>query len=720
MESEEPAIRAEESAPGAPRDTPPDDTEAAAEIARLCELLRPPHPVQEALDRIEASRQYLHTDAMLLDEEDAVGTNFALRFQYAMLATVAPQDPRPRIRPPRFLPPLEAAGQPATYPALLVQHAQTHEVILEYQQRQCALDEIMLGAIQDAFTGPMSIVKLRWQEDHTRDGLGYARFNDQQDAIAEWQYLSRVENPSPATRQRLKELEATVAAAEIAVIEADLAANPPPPPEVTIDPATGLAAMVQVADPRVERLNALRAGGAAPELPEVAIYRGWIAQQIRPEDFRWDWQVTRPEDLRFCRWQAHRVWMTRDEIGRTFNLSEADFPAYAGTGDAAGRVVPASSDPGPGPLGWGGAENPEEERDSREHYFAVWEHWDRITGLVSVFVEGGRNFLRQSTPSATGARFFPFFAFGFNRVTGRVMGPSDTDFVQPLQDEINTLRTHEREARKSSYPRFVVKKGLFLDGEKQRFEEALPFSMTEATNAEDLARSIFPIIPAQFSPAAYDTSKALLDLQTMVGMPLAATGVAGGARLATEAAIAREGMNSQSDQRGLTIRRTYRDMYQYMAQVNAQVLTPVDAQRIAGAGAVWPQLDRQEILAGFSLDVECTLSDATERRKQLEDWMTVAGIAGQMGLPLNPIEITKEVLSLMGKRVDLERFVVDPMTLAAMQASGMGAPRNGGAANQPSRRDPEDQGPQGRRGGQRGGMQKPPAPESVPGGPLAG
>jgi hypothetical protein len=692
-----------------------DDTDL---IARYEDLLDPSDSTDRELARYQTLRDYVAETAMLKDEEDAVGTNFILRFQYAQMSFIMPESPAPKFRPKRWMPPAQAQGTPMDYPDEMVRYAQTHEALIQDQQDDASLCEQIEGLIQDAMTLPIAWLKARWQEDFRRDPIGFTRNNDVQDALAEYQALARKQIKSVADEKRMEVLRDTVAAAERTLIEADLAAAPPMTDPV-IDPMTG-ALTLPPPDPRVLRLQELDAGSVVDSLPEVAVYRGWTFSTIRPEDMRVDRRVTKPEDIRHANWIAHRAWMTGEEIRTKWGLDDDQFLEYASsTGDH--KHARATVDTVTGP---GGSDEIDPEEDTKEVFYSVWELWDRVSGKVFVWCEGARRFLDQYVPAATGTRFFPFFPLVFNRVTGRLAGPSDTDLCWALQDEINLMRTHEREARKSAHPRFIVKAGTLKPGEKRKLEEALPYSITEVEAADEVAKSVMPITPPAYNAALYDISKALIDLQTMAGLPLAATGVAGGAKLATEAAIAREGFSQQNNARQKTVMRLLKDLYLYMAQVNAQVLTPEEVAAKCGPGAFWPLTDRQRILSDFTVDIDSTLTNTADRRKELEDWKVVTEIAMAMGLPFNPIELTKELLALMGKRVALERFVLDPATLQALRGAGIGpgagaAPAGPGApgpGGMPAG-GPEDQGGQGDKGGNPG-MSSPPAPADVPNSPV--
>lgn len=679
-----------------------------------------PEAVEDTLDNLNDWREYVHTTAMVRDEEDAVGTNFILRTQYALLGILVPESPAPLLRPRRQLAAVETQALPFHYSDAMARYAQTQEILVDHQQRQAGLPDVIHGAVQDTLTTNISWIKAIYQEDIAKDPLGYGRQNDQTDLVARYEYLQQramEDTPiSDAEKAEMARLAPAVKAAAIALVIDDLERNPPGEELTTIDPDTGMP-VPGGADPRVSALAELNAQTEDEilVLPEIARYRGWTFQQVRPEDMRWDWNITRPEDVRYCRWMSHRVFMTMEDIRTKWSLDEEFFHG-AVEFSSDGHQLPARN---ANRAAEGGTDHDTEDPEisqSKKRY-AVWERWDIVSGKVFVWVEGMNTLLDCYHPKAAGRRFFPFFPLIFNRVSGKMIGPSDVELQAAIQDEINELRTHDREARKSAHPRYIIGAGLLSPGEKSKLEQALPYAVVEIKKANDVKAALHELVPNAYDPRLYSIERALMDLQAMAGLPMSALGATGVGDLATEQAIARENMGVQTDYRKRIIERTLSDIYEYMAQVNAQVFNEMDVMMVVGPGAVWPLADRQQILNNFVVEVRATLNDSVERQKRLGDWQTIAGIAAQMGLPLNPLEITKELLELMKLRTNLERFVLDPATLAAMRGQGVG-PQGGGG---PPQESPEGQGDRGEEGGapdmsERGA----PSPETVPNGPAAG
>ena len=682
-------------------------------ITEFESLLRFPEDIKARIDDFEKMRQYVHTDAMLLDTETAVGANFVLRGQYAVLAQIAPRDPQPVARPYR------AVGD--LYTLDLVRYAETHEALVLRQQYESRLKQVIDGALQDAQTVPFVWIKARFQSNPNLDENGYSRHNDQQDTLARYQWLKAKDHiiAGSAEERELRDLEVTVRQIVMTQLSEDLTANPPPPAvdeagQPMMSPLTGEPLLEP--DERMNRLAVLREGAGAEleDLPEVGVYKGWVFEQVDAEDMRWDWSIRRYEDLYAARWMAHRVFMFPQEALEKFGLSEDELGAQATLFDAQGKVVIDASAAADDHKRTGDVES-----SGMGRRIAVWELHHRVLGKTFVWVQGMDQFAMEYVSPARGRAFFPFFLVQVqSRVTGSFVGRSPTELQIPLQDELNMLRTHGLSARKSAHPKYVITKNALSAREKDQLEQALPYSVTELERASEIQQHLKELIPANYNPLLYDRSDTFLDWQAMAGLPMAAIGGVGAAKLATEAAIANEQMGEQADLRGALIQLLYADIYAWMMQVNAQMFDTEEVKAKVGQGAVWPEFEsRTALLDNFAVEVQSELSGRAAKAKALENWTTVVTAAQTLGAPLNPIAVMADLLKIVGVRRGLDAYLMAPDQAAGLAAVGI-AGQAGGAANTPSAGGPEDQGAEGEGGG-RPQMDTPPPPEKVNNSPAA-
>lgn len=709
-------------------------------VQKLQDRVSFPSAIADSAQDWTKLEQYVHTDAMHIDEDDAVSTNYVFRNQQASLSMLLPEAPAPRIKTRRWMAPepeeggeMDNAGRnPFEYPRELIRYARTHEIIVEHQQAVSGMEEIIEGLVQDAHTLPVVWVKLRMQEDFELDTLGYARNNDQLDAVKRYERLYRDHEAGVFTDdapeyEELQTLDKTIRAfaldhlrTEIAGME-ELAEDEEGRPLLDDD---GDPVMVGAEDLQ-EKVRVLVENPSLltdmDSLPEIGHYIGPVFQQVHPLDLRWDWNIKRVEDLRYARWMAQRSLMTPADIREKWGLSDEELSGAVWFDSDGKERTTATRGAGDDPE-YGGKDdeslNPSGDPTDTEHagdMLAVWEYWDRVQGRVFRWVQGMGRFLDSFVPDALPTRFFPFFALTLNRMTGTFVGRSDVEFQMSLQEEINRQRTWDREAEKSQHPRFLTAKGLLKPAEKARAAEASPYEIIEVERLDDIKDKIVPLLPQVHTEAPDRKSDARLELQQMAGVPSAALGAGNTGMTATSDAIANEQLGNRTAFRKKQIRKLYAELYKAMMELNAQVLTEEAAIEIAGPGAFFPPVDRQALMAHFAIECDATMNDPAERSQEMTAWVNATQIFAQLRVPIDGIPVAKRIFELMGIRENLGDYISVP---ALMQM--LGGPEGAPGPGAPPAQGPEDQGPRGAEGGhpEGVGLSAPPDPGSVPNRPV--
>ena len=709
------------------KDTPADEK---AFVNHLENLIKLPTDINSEYERWEASRDYVHTIGGLRDTPDTVATNFILRTQYALIANLYPRDPVADIKPAEWMPPEESAdpatqqigladGNPLnTYPPEWLNYVKAQEIIINKQQKAGNLKGVVRGMIQDTLTLPISWMKMRWIEDYNRDPIGYLQQSDENITSARYRSLKRNFDDGQFTEDdsrffEMHELNRVIKDRMVDELNATLI-DQPPAPEMDvlgneIGPDLRITQAEDLADDKLLDED---------EIPQIPHYQGYVYEGLDAEDMRFDWRVTRPEDIVFAWWMAQRVFMPANEAADRWSLSAEDAAAL--------RKNATYFDQDGSPFAVGEVEGKAgvEERDrygdqeeqTRGKFIAIWEFWDRRKGKVYRWAQGFGKLLDDFVPEGTAKRFFPFFALQFNRVTGQFFGPSDSELLRPLQEELNMLRTHDREARKSSYPRYMTSKGLLSKANKLQMRTAAPYSVIEVEKANDLKDSIHELIPARYDPMLYDGSKARQDFEAMSGTSQSSLGITGGAELATEAAIANQQTGIQTSSRKDVVIEMLSAVFEAQAQINAQRLGADNAKLLAGPGADWlaDALSRSQILDNFNIDIKALPNGEAERQAEMKAWMDFTTIVTQLGLPLNSLQALIELLRLMGFATNIDQFVDLNILLAPPEVEG--PPVEEGNAGKPAGGRPDQQGGEGADGGRppTDEAAAPPGPESVP------
>lgn len=686
-----------------------------------------PSPLQKWYDAFQADRDYVNDLCMTKDAQDAVGTNHILRNQYILNAQLNSRDADIAIEPcdaiwpptPQLDPILGPTGAmlPGEPPPELELFSRTLEVLARRLLAESRFRQQLRGAIQDVETNALVFVKVTQQQDLKRDPIGALRQNDQQDNFALYAYWKAKEAAGEiiagsSEAQRLVDLEKTIrlylaASLREAAQKEPLAA---PPGAVPLPAIPGMPPEPPPEDPRIARAAALE-GGTEPidpaMIPEVASWIGFNIDIVMPEDIRYTWSVTRPEDwYRGDLWQ-HRVFYTTDAFAAKFGLTPEEMKKVP--------LANVSSTPGTGKSNDTTNRDQQLSEKALTGQVEVWEAWDRSTNTVVTYVKGYDKKLQSYTPTAVWRNWVPIIPFLFNRVTGRLVGISSTTLQRPLQDEINLYRSHERHAKKACFPRILVKKGAMTPNEAKKYKKALPYEVIEVDDPDELQRAIMETKPVAYNPALYDNTKAEMDLQRMAGVSLVTGGAVGASNSATEVAEASQGVDMLADfKRGL-IEDLYVDVITCLLDMAVTVLPEENVKALCGPGALWPPVDRETFWRHTQVKVKADSTGKPDAKKHLEMMAQLTQISRNLGLVAKGPEIMDELARDSGYYGRLSKF----FQLPAMPMPGgpnMGGP--GGPSGPPGASGgppPSTPGPDSKQG--EGGGRPPggaPAPESIP------
>lgn len=677
----------------APAEADNEESEAA-KITRFEEMIKWPTVFGDVEKQFQLDRDYVAKDCMVQDDEDTVATNYILRNQFTLISNVYAREPAIAVNPKPWM---------GDYPPGLFEFGRTVELVTMRISQEAEFKRVLTGMLQDVQTTGIAWLKVGVQQDLARDPLGCRRHDDQLDNIARLgtllqQFQEGCFDENSTDYQDLIDLSDTVRSYLRGQIQDKMAMSPPAQVPATgsdgaplpaMDDAMGFGQPTQAdpMDPNVQALGGLGDQGQPmppSALPEVPQFIGFNLDPVQPEDIRFDWSITRPEDFYNSKWVAHRVYYTKADIDDRWDLNEEDW-TFAGK-----AKISYGSKTGSRNIDTDPADRSNNDATQINDRYAVWEMHEKSTGRRYVWCEGMRKFFVNEVPEVVWHKWYPFFPLIFNRVTGKFFGLSDVQLQRPLQEEINTKRTHEREAQKACYPRYVIQQGLLDPGEKQKIEEAQPYAVIEVKAVEELQKKLIELKVASFDPALYDISKPQREIQLMAGIPAAANGATGGAdTLATEAAIANEQLNIQSDRRKDIVESLVRDVHECLIELELQVFPEENVKQLVGPAAVWPVLDREKLWRNLGLEIKAGLSGKPDKKKELEAWTQFGSLAATLpGVVINGPAVFEKILEVMELPVDLSRFMVDPrLVMQAQQLGipipGVQGPKGGGAGGPP-------------------------------------
>lgn len=660
-------------------------------VSALSDLVRAPTFLTNAFRSMTDTRKYVSELCMLRDTQDTVAVNMVLRNQIIALAYLGVFNPQPFVQPQR-----QVGNSVSDYDE---KFAQTAELHISRCTAQMDFATILEGGCQDASTNGYAIFKVTLQDDFMKDPIGGNRFGDMQEQVAEYLRLKALKDSGElqegtADYELWEAADATIRTFMAGKLADEIAATPVLVPQqipITdqlgqplIDPATGQPVTQEalVPDPRdpreMERIGIIN--GEPVDilgLPEIEHYRGFQCMQVLPDDWRWDWTITRPEDLHKGEWQAQRLYMTPDAITRKWGKDALGSNGSTMTTRQFGSLMNGNSttrDP---------SDRYDVEATMVDGRHAVWEVWHKPTWHRYVFLEGSGTMLEKEVVQATGTRFFPFFYLGFNRVTGAVQAISDVELARGLQDEVNMLRTHDREARRAGYPILFIPKGLMSAGDKSKYRSRDPFSVIEVDRPEELQKYLQESTTVPYNPGLYNTGAAESQLQQVFGLPLTVTGAASNEDLASALALAKEGMETGVARRRIQVNRAITDIFMYMLEISLRVFGEPFMKEQYGAEAVWPQFTAEQIATHLRVEVKGGLTGQPRSAERLEFMQQFATIAQTLGMPVNPIPVMRDLVDAMGLRVDFTKYLPPAFLMAIMQQMGMGVPPQGTPAPAP-------------------------------------
>jgi hypothetical protein len=141
-------------------------------------------------------------------------------------------------------------------------------------------------------------------------------------------------------------------------------------------------------------------------------------------------------------------------------------------------------------------------------------------------------------------------------------------------------------------------------------------------------------------------------------------------KIATEAEIMAQGLQTRMAERQDVVEDWISEMAQYAAELCLQEMTLEDVQRIAGKGAVWPQMTKDQVFDLVQIEIRAGSTGKPNRAKEREQWVQmlpqikdavtqVAQLraAGQDDMATTIIKLMEETLRRFDERLDIESFI---------------------------------------------------------------
>jgi hypothetical protein len=392
-----------------------------------------------------------------------------------------------------------------------------------------------------------------------------------------------------------------------------------------------------------------------------------------------------------CEWVAEEIMLTPDRVKEVYGVDIGkQFTAY--------RTVDGSPEGG------------ETRRiaDRSKGLACVYHVYDKRTGMQLVVCEGYPDFLREPCePAVFIEQFFPYFAVTFNDIEeeGRLFPDSDVENLTSPQKEFNRSKEAQRQHRIANRPLYASPFGSFEDEEVKTLENYPAHSVIELKGLEKgrpVTDLLAPVQKIGVDPNLYETETIYQDMQRATGVGEANMG-GGSNSTATESSIAE---NSRQGTLGLDsddLDDMLTDLFRAAGQVLLGNLSQETVKSIAGPGAVWPELSRQDIMAELWLETKAGSSGrpnaAADAAKFERLYPLLVQIPG-----ISPEWLGKKAIQIADDDADLEDAFVEGLQSIQALNNAAAAAAQPGTGNPET--DPSQQGDKGQNNSPQPGQQR--------------
>jgi len=387
-------------------------------------------------------------------------------------------------------------------------------------------------------------------------------------------------------------------------------------------------------------------------------------------------------------WVAHELFLTPDEVKEIYNVDLKDqYRSY----DMKGRLT--------------GPNDPYKQRTSYDEIngegapdglVQVYEVYDRKSGLQYCIADGYEDFLREPmSPDVRVETFWPIFALVFNEVEHKdhLYPPSDVSLLLPMQHEYNRARQGLREHRRANRPKYAAPAGVLEDADKEKLATHPANAVIELqalAAGQKVNDVIQPVGQIGIDPNLYEVRTIFDDIQLVVGAQEAQFGGLSRAT-ATETSIAESARMSSMGANVDELDSFMSEVARAAGQVLLLEMSIDEVKKIAGPGAVWPEMTREEIMEEVFLEIEAGSTGKPNRAAELANIERIMPFLLQIP-GIDPKWLAKELLKRLDDKLDLTTAFAEKIpSIVAMnqlQRPGTGDPAlqgapGGGADNAP-------------------------------------
>lgn len=376
---------------------------------------------------------------------------------------------------------------------------------------------------------------------------------------------------------------------------------------------------------------------------ERQVVKGTVVDMIRADDILICPNVRELLDYTEAPWIRQNIYMPSDVARKQFNLTKDQVGRASKY-----RMNPDNNGATPEALDQNGAPTSNASAEGCD-WVCVRERWSLEDGLIYTWLAGCDYWLAPpQAPQFPTSRFYGFFMLGYNWVDDRRYPTSDVANMMALQDEFSARRSAARTWRERSKP------GLVVNGQAMGMKDVESLTVSQigehvVLQGLDPQTPLPSVVMAKpitvADPAMLDTSDIMRELEMQAGAQQASTGSVQTAKTATEAEILNQGTQTKGSEKVDSLDDMFNELANYTGQQAMQAYTEEDVIRIAGVGAVWPDMTLDEIQDLLVIDVQAGSMGKPNTSMEQQAWNTILPIINQTMNEIAQLEATTAVPS---------------------------------------------------------------------------
>lgn len=319
----------------------------------------------------------------------------------------------------------------------------------------------------------------------------------------------------------------------------------------------------------------------------------------------------------------------------------------------------------------------ERDREAKNGFVRITEIWCKKDGVVYTIIDGVKEkWARAPYPPITGRRFYPVFDLCCHPIEGQRYPQSDVYQLKELQEEYNRARSNFSEHRRRSIPGTIFNKEAIDENDVAAIAEGTIQEMVgvKLTSPSIDIRSVFtPKAYAAVDMNLYNTQPITQEMEKISGAQDALQSSVAVEKTATEAKIQEAGFGARSGERRDVLEQSLTDLAEYTAQLVLQLFTEADAEMYAGPDAVWVEMDTEQAMWMFDVEIKAGSTGKPKVNDDREVWGTLlplieklidrigqARMMGQEWAAKPWIALLDETMRRLDDPSELEKFLPVP------------------------------------------------------------